>query len=67
MKYINYSLKILLNLINIYIKYKVTKMAEYIVKSIIKVFCAENSLKHLEKIRPKVCRIDVIVITENKS
>ena len=42
-------------------------MAEYIVKSIIKVFWAENSLKSLEKIRPKVCKTDVKVITVNKS
>ena len=67
MKYINYLLKILLNLINIYIKYKLTKMAEYIVKSIIEVFWAENSLKNLEKIKAKVCKTDVVVITINKS
>ena len=42
-------------------------MAEYIVKSITIVFLAENSLKNLEKIRPKVCNIDVIVIIINKS
>ena len=42
-------------------------MAEYIVKSIIINFWAENSLKNLEKIRPKVCKIEVIVITVNKS
>ncbi len=35
-------------------------MAEYIVKSIIKVFCTENSLKNLEKIKPKFCKIEVI-------
>ena len=42
-------------------------MAEYIVKSIIKVFCAENSLKNLEKINPKVCKIEVITMVVNKS
>ena len=42
-------------------------MAEYIVKSIITVFWAENSLKNLEKIKPIVCKIEVIVITKNKS
>ena len=42
-------------------------MAEYIVKSIIKVFCAENSLKNLEKIRPKVFKIEVITMAVNKS
>ena len=42
-------------------------MAEYIVKSIIKVFWAENSLENLEKIKPKVCKIEVTVITINKS
>ena len=40
-------------------------MAEYIVKSIIKVFWAENSLKNLEKIRPKVFKTDVVAITVN--
>ena len=42
-------------------------MAENIVKSIIRVFWAENSLENLEKIKPKVCKIEVIVMTENKS
>ena len=42
-------------------------MAEYIVKSIIKFCCAENSLKNLEKIKAKVCKTDVIVIVRNKS
>ena len=42
-------------------------MAEYIVKSINNVFLAENSLKYLEKINPKVCNTDVIVIIKNKS
>ena len=42
-------------------------MAEYIVKSINNVSLAENSLKNLEKIKPKVCNIDVIVIILNKS
>ena len=42
-------------------------MAEYIVKSIINIFWAENSLKNLEKIKPKVCKIEVIVIITNKS
>ena len=42
-------------------------MAEYIVKSIIKYFCAENSLKNREKISAKVCKTDVRVIVKNKS
>ena len=42
-------------------------MAENIVKFIIRVFLAENTLKNLEKIKSKVCKIEVIVIAENKS
>ena len=42
-------------------------MAEYIDKYIIKVFWAENSLKNLEKNKPKVCKTDVVLITVNKS
>ena len=42
-------------------------MAEYKVKSIITVFLAENSLKNLEKIKPIVCKTEVVVITKNKS
>jgi len=42
-------------------------MAENIDKFIIRVFLAENSLKNQEKIKPKFCQIEVIVITENKS
>ena len=65
LKYNNYFLKKVLYFIKIQVKYSVTKMAEYIVKSIIKVFCAENSLKNLEKIRPKVFKTDVVAITVN--
>ena len=63
----NYLLKILKYFIKIYHKYNVIKMAENIVKSIIRVFWAENSLENLEKIKPKICKIEVIVMTVNKS
>ena len=63
----NYLLKILKYFIKIYHKYNVIKMAENIVKFIIRVFLTENTLKNLEKIKSKVCKIEVIVITENKS
>ena len=63
----DYLLKMLLNFINIKSKYKLTKMAEYIVKSITIVFLAENSLKNLEKIKPIVCNNEVVVIIKNKS
>ena len=42
-------------------------MAEYIVKSIIKVFCGENSLENLEKINPKNFNIEVVAIILSKS
>ena len=40
-------------------------MAEYIVKSIIKVFCGENSLENLEKINHKNFNIEVVAIILN--
>ena len=49
-----YLLKISLYFSNIITKYNLKKMAEYIVKSIMNIFCAENSLKNLEKISIKI-------------
>ena len=54
-----YLLKMLLYFRNIITKYKLIKMGEYIVKPIMNIFCTEKSLKNLEKISTKVCKIEV--------